>query len=34
MILGCFWQRQFRRITVKVKNKDYRIVHRQGYIAN
>jgi len=25
---------QFRRITVKVKNKDYRIIHRQGYIAN
>lgn len=25
---------QFRRITVKVKNKDYRIAHRQGYIAN
>ena len=24
---------QFRRITVKVKNKDYRIVHRQGYFA-
>jgi len=33
-IQGRFWRRPFRRITVKVKDKDYRIVHRQGYIAN